>query len=80
MKEWKTLNLYQEDNLLIDEEAVLYAAKASEYGNVYGVDGAGLADLPSLNGIHISDNDTVADVAKKLEDMLFGLDMNGGLS
>ena len=35
--EWRTLNLYQEDNLLIDEEAVIYAAKVSEYGNVFGV-------------------------------------------
>jgi len=77
MKEWKTLRLYEEDHLLIDKDTVLYAPKVSEYGNVYGVDGAGLADLPTLKTIEISDTDTVADVERKLEDMLYGLDMNG---
>ena len=75
--EWRTLNLYQEDNLLIDEEAVIYAPKVSEYGNVFGVEGAGLADLPYLNGIHISDNDTIADVSVKLNERLYYMDMNG---
>lgn len=75
--EWRTLNLYQEDNLLIDEEAVIYAPKVSEYGNVFGVEGAGLADLPTLNDITIADSDTVADVEKKLEDMLYYMDLNG---
>ena len=77
MKEWRTLNLYQEDNLLIDEEAVIYAPKVSEYGNVFGVEGAGLADLPYLNGIHISDTDTVADVSEKLRERLYDMDRNG---
>lgn len=77
MKEWTTLNLYEQDHLLIDEEAVLFAPKASEYGNVFGVEGAGLIDLPTLGTISISDSDTVADVEAKLEDMLYGLDMNG---
>jgi len=77
MREWQTLNLYQEDNLLIDEEAVLFAPKVSEYGNVFGVANAGLADLPALETIEISDNDRVSDVEKKLADMLYDLDMNG---
>ena len=77
MREWKTLNLYQEDNLLIDEEAVIYAAKVSEYGNVFGVEGAGLANLPELENIPISDSDTVADVSVKLNERLYYMDMNG---
>ena len=75
--EWRTLNLYQEDNLLIDEEAVIFAAKASEYGNVFGVEGAGLANLPELENIPISDSDTVADVSEKLRERLYDLDRNG---
>ena len=75
--EWRTLNLYQEDNLLIDEEAVIYAAKVSEYGNVFGVEGAGLANLPELENITISDSDTVADVSEKLRERLYDLDRNG---
>ena len=74
--EWRTLNLYQEDNLLIDEEAVIFAAKASEYGNVYGVDGAGLASLPALETIEISDTDSVADVSEKLREIWYDMDMN----
>lgn len=77
MKEWRTLNLYQEDNLLIDEEAVIFAAKAAKYGNVYGVYGAGIADLPALKTINISDTDTVADVSEKLREMLYDMDRNG---
>ena len=77
MKEWTTLHLYEDEHLLIDADAVLYAPKASEYGNVFGVEGAGLIDLPTLETISISDSDTVADVEKKLEDMLYGLDRNG---
>ncbi len=76
-REWRTLNLYQEDNLLIDKEAVIYAAKAAKYGNVFGVEGAGLANLPELNNIKISDNDRVSDVAKKLNERLYDLDLNG---
>lgn len=75
--EWRTLNLYQEDNLLIDEEAVIFAAKAAKYGNVYGVYGAGLASLPTLNDITIADSDSVADVEKKLNERLYDLDLNG---
>ena len=75
--EWRTLNLYQEDNLLIDKEAVIFAAKASEYGNVYGVDGAGLASLPALETIDISDTDTVADVSAKLNEIWYDMDRNG---
>lgn len=75
--EWRTLNLYQEDNLLIDEEAVIFAAKAAKYGNVYGVDGAGIADLPALETIDISDTDSVADVSEKLRERLYDLDRNG---
>jgi len=75
--EWRTLNLYQEDNLLIDEEAVIFAAKAAKYGNVYGVYGAGLANLPELENIDISDTDTVADVSAKLNEMWYDMDMNG---
>ena len=75
-REWRTLNLYQEDNLLIDEEAVIFAAKASEYGNVYGVDGAGLASLPALETIEISDTDSVADVSEKLREIWYDMDMN----
>ena len=74
--EWRTLNLYQADNLLIDEEAVIFAAKASEYGNVYGVDGAGLASLPALETIEISDTDSVADVSEKLREIWYDMDMN----
>lgn len=77
MKYYQTLNLYQEDSLLIDEEAVLFAAKASEYGNVYGVDGAGLADLPTLNDITISDEDTVADVAAAVNGMVYYMHTDG---
>lgn len=77
MREWQTLKLYEDEHLLIDADAVLYAPKVSEYGNVFGVEGAGLADLPALETITISDEDTVASVAKKLEDMLYSLDMNG---
>ena len=76
-KEWTTLQLYEQEHLLIDAEAVLYAPKVSEYGNVYGVEGAGLADLPALETIEISDTDTVADVSVKLNEMLYDLDMNG---
>lgn len=75
--EWRTLNLYQEDNLLIDEEAVIYAAKAAKYGNVYGVYGAGIADLPALETITIADSDTIVDVSEKLNIMLYDMDMNG---
>ena len=74
--EWRTLNLYQEDNLLIDEEAIIFAAKAAKYGNVYGVYGAGLASLPALETIDISDTDTVADVSAKLNEMWYDMDMN----
>lgn len=76
-REWKTLRLYEEDHLLIDDEAVIYAPKVSEYGNVFGVEGAGLAEMVSLNGIHISDTDTVADVSEKLREMLYDMDRNG---
>lgn len=77
-REWKTLRLHEEDHLLIDDEAVIYAAKASEYGNnVYGVYGAGLADLPALETIDISDTDSVADVSVKLNERLYDLDLNG---
>ena len=74
--EWRTLNLYQEDNLLIDDEAVIYAAKAAKYGNVYGVYGAGPASLPELENITISDSDTVADVSAKLNEKWYDMDMN----
>ena len=74
--EWRTLNLYQEDNLLIDKEAVIFAAKAVKYGNVYGVDGAGIEDLPALETIPIADSDTVADVSAKLNEMWYDMDMN----
>lgn len=77
MKEWTTLHLYKDKHLLINADAVLYAPKVSEYSNVYGVEGAGLADLPALKTITISNEDTVKDVEKKLEDMLYGLDRNG---
>ena len=76
-REWQTLHLYEDEHLLIDADAVIYAPKVSEYGNVYGVAGAGLIDLPALETISISDSDTIADVEKKLEAMLYGLDMNG---
>ena len=75
--EWRTLNLYQEDNLLIDKEAVIFAAKAAKYGNVYGVDGAGIVDLPALETIPIADSDTVADVSEKLRERLYDMDRNG---
>ena len=75
--EWRTLNLYQEDNLLIDKEAVIFAAKAAKYGNVYGVDGAGIEDLPALETIPIAHSDTVADVSEKLREIWYDLDRNG---
>lgn len=77
MKEWKTLRLHEEDHLLIDDEAVIYASKAEEYGNVFGVEGAGLANLPELENIEISDTDTVADVSVKLNERLYDMDLNG---
>lgn len=77
MKNYQTLRLYEEANLLIDDEAVMLAAKASEYGNVYGIDGAGVEDLPTLNGIEISDNTTVADVAAAVNEMTCYFDTNG---
>ena len=76
-REWKTLRLHEEDHLLIDDEAVIYAAKAAKYGNVYGVYGAGLASLPALETITIADSDTVADVSVKLNERLYDLDLNG---
>ena len=76
-REWKTLRLHEEDHLLIDDEAVIFAAKAAKYGNVYGVYGAGLASLPTLKTINISDTDTVADVSEKLRERLYDLDRNG---
>ena len=75
--EWRTLRLHEENHLLIDDEAVIYAAKAAKYGNVYGVYGAGPASLPTLNDITIADSDTVADVEKKLNERLYDLDLNG---
>ena len=74
--EWRTLRLHEEDHLLIDDEAVIYAAKASEYGNVYGVGGAGPASLPALETIEISDTDSVADVSEKLREIWYDMDMN----
>jgi len=76
-REWKTLRLHEEDHLLIDDEAVIYAPKVSEYGNVFGVEGAGLANLPALENIEISDTDTVADVSVKLNERLYDMDLNG---
>lgn len=73
----RELNLYEQDHLLIDADAVVYAPKVSEYGNVYGVEGAGLIDLPTLETISISDSDTVADVSVKLNEMLYDMDLNG---
>lgn len=76
MKSYQTLRLYEEANLLIDDEAVMFAARSSEYGNVYGIDGAGREDLPALNDI-VSDSATVDEVAKAVNEMTFYFDTDG---
>jgi hypothetical protein len=60
--------LYQEHELLIDQDEVSWVHPAAEWqGNLYGVDGATEDDLLALNALPISDADDVADVAKAVK-------------
>jgi len=60
--------LYQEHNLLIDQDEISWVHPAAEWqGNLYGVAGATEDDLQDLNELIISDTDDVADVAKAVK-------------